>query len=244
VRYAETPPPPELDGLVEAVWTLDVESDGWVDHQAVPDGCVELIRRHSGRSVWRTEQPPLFVAGLALQPAILRFSGDAHFTGIRFWPWAWHALGSAPCHSFADSWRAIAHADPLAALLPDDRDPMPRLAEAFRGLPLSPLSAIRHAATVEELARTTRLSTRQLQRICARETGMAPRSYLRLLRFRTAISGIQSPDAALADTAAASGYADQAHMTREFQSLGGLPPGRARKRARGPFIRGSHLSDG
>jgi AraC-like DNA-binding protein len=65
---------------------------------------------------------------------------------------------------------------------------------------------------------------------------MAPRSYLRLLRYRAAVSGIQSPEAALADTAAASGYADQAHMTREFQSLAGLPPGRARHRARGPFV--------
>lgn len=236
MRYAETPPPPELDGLVEAVWTLDVGADGWVDHRAVPDGCIELIRRHAGRSVWRTDQPPLFVTGLALQPAILRFSGDARFTGIRLWPWAWHALGGEPCRSFADSWRARPESDPLAALLPDNGDPMPRLTAAFRGLFPPPLAAIRHTASVDELACMTQLSTRQLQRICARETGMAPRSYLRLLRFRTAVSGIQSPDAALADTAAASGYADQAHMTREFQSLAGLPPGRARHRARGPFV--------
>lgn len=244
MRYTETPPPFELDGLVEAVWTLDVASDGWVDHRAVPDGCIELIRRHSGRSVWRTEQPPLFVTGLALQPAMLRFSGDARFTGIRLWPWAWHALGGTPCGDFADAWRAIANDDPLAVLLPGDDDPMRRLAEAFRDLRAPSVAEIRRTASVEELARTTRLSTRQLQRICARETGMAPRSYLRLLRFRAAVSGIQSPDAALADTAAASGYADQAHMTREFQSLGGLPPGRVRARANGPFIRSIRPADG
>jgi hypothetical protein len=39
-----------------------------------------------------------------------------------------------------------------------------------------------------------------------------------------------------ADTAAASGYADQAHMTREFRALGGLSPGTARRRAAGPFV--------
>lgn len=236
MRYTETPPPPELDGLVEAVWMLDAASDGWIDHQAVPDGCIELIRRHAGSSVWRTGQPPLFVTGLALQPAVLRFSGDACFTGIRLWPWAWHMLGGEPCSGFADSWREIAQSDPLAALLSGEGDPMPHLIAALHGQSPPPIAAIRHAAGVDDLARTTRLSTRQLQRICARETGMAPRSYLRLLRFRTAISGIQAPDAALADTAAASGYADQAHMTREFQSLAGLPPGRARRRARGPFV--------
>jgi AraC-like DNA-binding protein len=236
VNYSETPPPPELDGLVEAVWTLDAASDGWVDHQAVPDGCIELIRRHAGRSIWRSEQPPLFVTGLALQPAVLRFSGDARFTGIRLWPWAWHALGGGSCRDFADGWRALADGDPLAALLPGEDDPMPRLVEAFTARRPPPIAEIRHAASVDALARLTRLSARQLQRICARETGMAPRSYLRLLRFRAAVSGIQSPDSALADTAAASGYADQAHMTREFRSLGGLPPGQARTRARGPFV--------
>jgi AraC-like DNA-binding protein len=244
VRYAETPSPPELDGLVEAVWTLDVGADGWVDHQAIPDGCIELIRRHSGHSIWRTDQPPLFVAGLALQPAILRFSGGARFTGIRLWPWAWHALGGAPCSGFADGWQEVSEDDPLAALLSSDDDPMPRLIAALHGLNPPPIASIRHATRVDDLARITGLSTRQLQRISARETGMTPRSYLRLLRFRTAISGIQSPEAALADTAAASGYADQAHMTREFQSLGGLPPGRARTRANGPFIRGSRATDG
>ncbi len=236
MHYAETPPPPELDGLVEAVWTLDIGADGWVDHQAVPDGCIELIRRHSGRSVWRTEQSPLFVTGLALRPAVLQFSGDARFTGIRLWPWAWHALGGAPCRDFADGWREIAESDPLAALLAGDGDPTPRLIAAFHGRRPPPLAAIRQAAGVDDLAQASGLSTRQLQRICARETGMAPRSYLRLLRFRTAVSGIQSPDIALADTAAASGYADQAHMTREFQSLGGLSPGMVRRHARGPFV--------
>ncbi|MCW4461388.1 helix-turn-helix domain-containing protein [Sphingomonas sp. BT-65] len=236
MHYAETPPPPELEGLVEAVWTLNVATEGWVDHQAVPDGCIELIRRHSGRSVWRREQPGLFVTGLALRPAMLRFSGDARFTGIRLWPWAWHALGGAPCRDFADDWRPVNDDSPLAALFPDDGDPTPRLAAAFRGLAPPPLAAIRHVASVALLARLAGLSERQLQRICARETGMPPRSYLRLLRFRTAVAAVQRPDALLADTATASGYADQAHMTREFRSLGGLPPARARKRAKGPFI--------
>lgn len=235
MRYTQTPPPPELDGLVEAIWTLDVASDGWVDHQAVPDGCIELIRRHRGRSVWRTDQPPLFVTGLALQPAVLRFSGDARFTGIRLWPWAWHALGGTPCGEFADGWQVIPEADPLAALLSDD-DPLPRLTAALHGMRPPPIAAIRHVASVDALARMTALSPRQLQRICARETGMPPRSYLRLLRFRAAVGSIQDPGGGLADTAALSGYADQSHMTREFQSLAGLPPARARRRARGPFI--------
>ncbi|MEG3180788.1 helix-turn-helix domain-containing protein [Sphingomonas sp. LT1P40] len=234
--YAETPLPPELDGLVAAIWTMSAAGNEWVDYEAVPDGCIELIRRHSGRSIWRSEQPSLFVTGLALTPARLRFSADARFTAIKLWPWAWHMIGRTPCPGFVDNWRPLAEDDPLAALLPEAGVAMPRLTAAFDGIRPPPIAAIRTADSVAALARSTGLSPRQLQRLFARETGMPPRSYLRLLRFREAMAMLQSPDTPLADTAAATGYADQAHMTREFGSLAGMPPGTARRRAKGPFV--------
>jgi AraC-like DNA-binding protein len=236
--YRETPPPPNLDGFVAAIWTLDVggKPDEWVEHRAVPDGCIELIRRHAGRSIWRTPQPPLFVTGLALRPAALRFSGDARFTGIRLWPWGWHALGGARCADFADSWRPVVEDGPLAELLTDDGAQLPALSAACDGQPHSPIDPIRAVDSVAALACATSLSPRQLQRIFARETGMPPRSYLRLLRFRDAVAGVQGEESRLADTAAASGYADQAHMTREFHALAGLSPGAARRRTTGPFV--------
>ncbi|OYX48591.1 MAG: hypothetical protein B7Y97_10725 [Sphingomonas sp. 32-66-10] len=236
--YRETPPPPGLDGFVAAIWTLDVGGapGDWVPHEAVPDGCIELIRRHAGRSVWRTEQPPLFVTGLALRPAALRFSGDARFTAIRLWPWGWHALGGSRCADFADDWQGIAEDSPFAALLPGDGAHPARLTAAFAGQPPHPIDLIRQVEGVGALARRSGLSPRQIQRIFAREIGMPPRSYLRLLRFREAVAGVQGEAARLADMAAASGYADQAHMTREFRALGGLSPGTTRRRAAGPFV--------
>lgn len=236
--YRENRPPPSLDGLVAAIWTLDVRGapDDWLAHEAVPDGCIELIRRHSGRSVWRTEQPALFVTGLALRPAELRFSGNAHFTGIRLWPWAWHALGGDRCAGFADRWTALAEDHPIAALLSEGDDPLPRLTAAFSGMRPPAIAAIRHIESVAALAAATGLPARQLQRLFARETGMPPRSYLRLLRFREAVAGVQLPDARLAETAAAAGYADQAHLSREFRALGGITPSSARRSVRGPFV--------
>lgn len=236
--YRETPPPPGLDGFVAAIWSLNVgrEAGDWVAHEAVPDGCIELIRRHAGRSIWRTEQPPLFVTGLALCPAVLRFSGDARFTGIRLWPWGWHALGGDRCADFADNWRAVAEGSPLAALLTSAGAQPARLTAAFAMQPQHPIAAIRHLDSTGALARHSGLSTRQIQRNFAREIGMPPRSYLRLLRLREAVAGVQGETAHLADAAAASGYADQAHMTREFRALGGLSPSAARRRATGPFV--------
>lgn len=234
MRYAELPLPPELTSLVAAVWTMAVDGeDEWMDYEAVPDGCIELIRRHSGRSVWREEQPPLFATGLALSPARLSFSPDASFTGIKLWPWAWHALGGAPCPGFADGWIEISEGSPLAALL--DGDPVANLLAA--NLQPNPLgAAILASASVAEIATRSGLPHRQLQRVFTRDLGMPPRAYLRLLRFRGAMIEVQASAAPLADAAAGQGYADQAHMAREFRSLAGVPPREARARARGPFL--------
>lgn len=236
MRYAELALPPALAGLVAAVWTVSVEGEsGWVSHEAVPDGCIELIRRHSGRSVWREEQPPLFATGLAFTRARLSFSPDASFTGIKLWPWAWHALGGAPCPGFADRWIGIPETSPLADLLPPESDPVERLLAA--NLQPNPLgAAILGGASVADITARSGLQHRQLQRIFARDLGMPPRAYLRLLRFRGAMIEVQESPASLADAAAGQGYADQAHMAREFRSFAGVPPREARLRARGPFL--------
>jgi AraC-like DNA-binding protein len=233
--YAELPLPPALDGLVAAAWTLAADQPGWVEHEATPDGCIELIRRSAGRSAWRREQPEYFATGLSPHPIRFGFSGDTRFTAIKLWPWAWHALGGTPCPSFADDWIALAPDTPLAALLRDD--PVANLGQALAGITPPPLArAILASESVGEIGARTGLHPRRLQRIFARELGMAPRTYLRLLRFREALRDVQQGEDSLADTAAARGYADQAHMARDFRELAGIPPSGARVRARGPFL--------
>lgn len=233
--YAELTLPPALDGLVAAVWTLAASQPGWVEHEATPDGCIELIHRAAGCSVWRCDQPEFFATGLSPHPIRFGFSGDARFTAIKLWPWAWHALGGPPCPSFANDWIAISPDSPLAALLRGE--PVANLTAALAGIDPPPLArAILASTNVAEISTATGLPHRRLQRIFARELGLAPRTYLRLLRFRAALQDVQQGDDTLAGTAAARGYADQAHMARDFRELAGLPPSGARIRARGPFL--------
>lgn len=230
--YAELPLPPALHGLVAAIWTLSADAPDWIEHAAAPDGCIEIIRRHSGRSIWRREQPEVFVTGLGEQPVALRFSGDARFTGIRLWPWAWEALGGAPCPQFADDWIEA----PAVLVALTQGDVTANLEAALAGIAPPPIArAILAGTSVAHIANAAGLSLRQLQRWFATHIGMPPRSYLRLLRFREAIGGVHG-DATLADTAAAYGYADQAHMARDFRTLAGVPPSSARGRAKGPFL--------
>ncbi len=79
------------------------------------------------------------------------------------------------------------------------------------------------------------MSLRTLQRWFARHVGLPPRRYLRLLRFQKAFEQVPG-QSSLADHAAAQGYADQAHMAREFRTLAKAPARTLRGKAKGPFV--------
>jgi AraC-like DNA-binding protein len=79
------------------------------------------------------------------------------------------------------------------------------------------------------------ISERQLRRRCQAAVGYGPRMMSRVLRFRRFLSRLDAGSAAvdLAGLAAETGYADQAHLTRESARLAGLTPAvlaRARRR--------------
>ena len=219
--YREHPPPPRLDGLVKAFWTLagGVGPGDWLAQQAVPDGCVEVIRRLAGRSRWEGNQPERFAVGLIERPETFAISGDSRFEGTRLWPWAWALVSDIPLAAMRGRWIAFEG--------PSDIPEAAALAATGR--------AILAAPTVADMARNTGMSQRTLQRWFERNVGMPPRRYLRLLRFQKAFETVPG-EASLAAHAADQGFADQAHMAREFRAMAGMPARQARKTARGPFL--------
>jgi AraC-like DNA-binding protein len=78
--------------------------------------------------------------------------------------------------------------------------------------------------TLADLAATSGIGRFQLLRSFARATGLTPHAYILQRRLELARRLI-AEGAALADCAAASGFADQSHMTRAFASRYGLTPG-------------------
>jgi AraC-like DNA-binding protein len=88
------------------------------------------------------------------------------------------------------------------------------------------LHLLRHRRDLDiaEIARTVGWSRRHLTRSIERTLGVGPRSYRRLLRFQDATRLAQSPVRSWADIASQAGYADQAHLTREFREFAGLTP--------------------
>lgn len=240
--YCEHAPAPALSGLVKAFWMLggDGEARSWVEHRAVPDGCVELIRRLHGRSRWDGDQPEIFAVGISDSSASFAISGDSRFAAIRFWPWAWPFLSGVSLNAMWGRWTAVTE-NPLRGLarrLPDaeaaETALLPLLAGAGRSRAVG--QAVLESSSVDEIRRRTGLDARALQRWFARNVGMSPSRYLRVLRFHKAFEQVPG-EPSLAGHAAAHGFADQAHMAREFKAHAGAPAGEARRKATGPFLR-------
>jgi AraC-like DNA-binding protein len=78
--------------------------------------------------------------------------------------------------------------------------------------------------TLTELACASGLSRFQVVRGFSRAFGLTPHAYLIQRRIDLARQLITS-GVALSDAAAASGFADQSHMTRHFVRRFGFPPG-------------------
>ena len=78
--------------------------------------------------------------------------------------------------------------------------------------------------SVELLAEAAGCSRFALYRAFSAEFGMSPSDYERQLRLRHARS-LLAAGSPLADVAAATGFADQAHLARWFKRAYGITPG-------------------
>jgi AraC-like DNA-binding protein len=99
------------------------------------------------------------------------------------------------------------------------------------------LGLIRDAPTrvyLPTVSRQVGLGRRQLERLFLEHVGVSPGRCAQFERFRAAARAVAGPMRhSLAEIAAARGYADQAHMAREFRALAGVSPSQyAGKRAR------------
>ena len=76
---------------------------------------------------------------------------------------------------------------------------------------------------ITALAAEIGVSERQLERLFHERLGVTPKHYARVVRLEHAIS--QLPHfGTQADVAAATGYADESHLLRDFRALSGVTP--------------------
>ncbi|MGW1505578.1 helix-turn-helix domain-containing protein [Streptomyces mirabilis] len=217
--------PSRLAGAV--VWSRG--TSGSSVGAVLPDGCMDLLW-HEGR---------LLVAGPDTR-AYVPEGAAGHWAGVRFHPGTGPTFLGVPAHELrdlrvdlADLWpvsevrrrtaRVAAAADPLTALEQVALDraaatdpPDPLLREVVTALDAGrPI-----AATADRLG----LSARQLHRRSLTAFGYGPKTLARVLRLQRALA-LARAGVPFAETAARSGFADQAHLARDVRELAGMPLG-------------------
>ncbi|MGW3468776.1 helix-turn-helix domain-containing protein [Saccharopolyspora sp. NPDC000995] len=229
-RYRERPPVGALSTAIACVWTHGAGSLGYLQ-RVVPDGCVDLI--------WMGDR--LDVVGPDTTARLSSLPPGSRITGIRAKPGAARLLlGDIPATELRDLqvdsidiWCSPMR--DVMGRLSDEPDRAGRILEEFAFSRLSkyrPDPALAHVVAaldapvppaIPVLADSVGLSVRQLRRRVAAAVGYGPQTLAGVLRFQRATRhGLGW--GGLAELAHASGYADQAHFTREFRRLAGVTP--------------------
>jgi len=139
--------------------------------------------------------------------------------------------GSAGSSGTADAWgsedeadsQMIGYAEALLCSVRPERD---RMAEHVADL-VSHITADPGLRRVDQLAAASGMTARSLQRLFADYVGVSPKWVMRRARLHEAAERADSGDPVdWAELAADLGYADQAHLTRDFTVTIGVSPTR------------------
>ena len=177
----------------------------------IADGCRDLIvqREPEGADRW-------FLSPLQDCARTVELGANVSMTGYRLRPGV--LLDEAGLQRRPAAWPVTDGA--VADLLAEHCRVDPRLDDAIRALSC-------RSATIAATARILGVSLRTLERLFAGMGVKPPGFWHRLGRARRVAAGL-SRQHSLADAATEAGYADQAHMTREFKRWFDLTPAQIR----------------
>lgn len=249
VRFATSPVPKGLEGLVREFWHL---SDPGRPQRGLPKPYVELVVSLRGIHWWRADPgarefryTTAWVTPVQEAPRYARSTGRRELVGARLEPWAAQAwLGPLPAGDGAPPPHLSSligrEAIDLCAHLraADDLDQLfGRFAGWLEARPgLSNPRAFRAAQSsipqAQKLARASGTTPRNLRRWFDRWAGLKPKRWLLLHRIDSVLRDrrLCDPSCSLAMLAVDHGFADQAHLTREIRRFTGVTPGAFRER--------------
>jgi AraC-like DNA-binding protein len=230
----------------------------------VPDGCPELIVHLGDPFARRIEerwvvQPRAFLAGTLSRPWLLRAGRRVDTVGIRFR--AGETTGVLPVSMADASDRELplagvvgrAAAGALVRSLREARTEAGRFAAAEEWLAVrlaeAPARRSRAAPAValirkgggrdriDDVARDLGWSRRRMERAFARDLGVRPKVYARIVRLNGVLATLDDDERPRAvDLALDAGFFDQAHLLRDFRILAGRTP-RSRRESDGEMAR-------
>jgi AraC-like DNA-binding protein len=243
-RYCEAGPPASIAKWVEAIWWIrGTVSDGIHWHDVLPDGCADWIVSADSRGV-----ESVFV-GTMTRRLPVPMQGRVNSFGSRFRPGALAGVVKAPMAEMRDCRLdtmplPVNDGGCLTDAVADGATPhrLVKLATrllarwhglrgadhgAARAVRAVGMFAARHEdMTVAQIAAGAGMSVRTLRRVFDSSVGVSPKFFARVLRLQDVLAMMEAERAAMdwADVAARTGFADQAHMVREFRGFTGRTP--------------------
>ena len=192
-------------------------------------------------------------SGLATRPAEIRHGGRQTGVQLALTPSGSRALLGVPAAELAGRLVDLREVDPALRHLPEQLAGSPperrsavvvaSLLEALRRHDHTAprpevgrsLALLTRGAGVQQVADDVGYSRRHLRDLVVSESGVSPQQLRRLARFERSHRLARDSSRSLATVAAAAGYSDQAHLTREWRDLAGVTPGEWRRREL-PFL--------
>ena len=250
--YCQYPVPEQLRHHVACLWRLRDARPADTTQTIYPDGYCELIvhlrtppRCWDAADGWHEQAVSLFAAqrvtavklairepldcvGLRLQPAASDLLANKSLPALRdrivdlaglnraFSKSLRAAVRSFAAGSDAALWRLMARR--VAAHGLDER--IAKAVERFR--------ISKGTARIDATARTAGMSMRGFQTRFRSRVGLAPKEFARLMRLQATLRALDEGDGSISEVAADSGFADQAHATRDVRRITGLTPARLR----------------
>ncbi|MFE0451032.1 DUF6597 domain-containing transcriptional factor [Streptomyces sp. NPDC058914] len=235
VRFRRREPAPPLRPYLEHYWLIDWDLDGPYASHVVPHPSVNIVfQRYEG------QEPFAELAGIGLGLFTQKLEGRGRVCGIQFRPGGFRPFfPGRPVTRWTGRRIRLAGTDPTPVLSPDDEDarvaaldtclldlgprPDPQADQAMTLV--DRIRTDRTIRRVADFARAEGVSVRLLQRLFAAYVGVGPKWVILRYRIHEALERAEtSAEVDWAALAADLGYADQAHLVRDFTTTVGVPP--------------------
>ena len=238
---------PPLDSFINLLWASKGQPS-FAKERILPDGCASLLFNFSGTINARSADqnislPNCFISGVTSTYFDLSYSDLHEQVGIIFKPHGAFALFNIPMSEFHNA--AVDVHLIIKHVFREVFEKMQQTTSLEQRLSLLNSFLIKQLSTktmepsipyltallqtninVTQLADRVGFSQQHVSRLFRKHIGVSPKMIQRILRFQNAVNLIKQAPGSLTYTGYTANYYDQSHFINEFQSLGGISPGK------------------
>lgn len=235
VRFRRREPAEPLRPYLEHYWLIDWDLTQPYASHVVPHPSVNIVFQR-----FPDQEPFAEVAGVGIGLFTQKLEGRGRVCGIQFRPGGFRPFfPDRPVSHWTGERVRLPETDTAPVLTPDDEDARVAALDAFL-LALAPrpdpqadlamtladrIRTDRTIRRVTDFARAEGMSVRLLQRLFAGYVGVGPKWVILRYRIHEALERAETDrDIDWAALAADLGYADQAHLVRDFTATVGVSP--------------------